>query len=504
MEWPVAECPSEPTTDAAGVAFAPTPGEATTTPRLQGRLGVGSIVFAILAWAAPLLVVVGLMPAMIGFAGEGVVPGLLLTMVILLVFSVGYGALTRYVDRPGAFYTYITAGLGNRLGLGGAFVALFTYSVLLLSTWAAFGFYARQFFVEGLGLFSMPWYVFALAGVVLTGLSGYVQVEFSAKTLAIALSVEVLLVLLVNLRIFFDGGPDGVPAAAFTWNGVASGGFGLAVLFAFLCFGGFESSAIYREEAKDPIKTVPRATYVAVVVIGSFYLLAATAMLTGIGSGGIEAARQGADVSTMFSDLALKYVGAVMPSIVNGLVILSTYATLLSQHNAVSRYLYSFGRDGVLPAVLGKAHPKHHSPFRASLLVTCLEIVAVLVIAAVTAFEAVGTDAFVVYIRVNGVGAVGIVVLLWLVSLAVLMYFKRNPVWGTGLWRTVVAPLLGLAGISVVFVLSVSNLDKLIGAGPLVSAALAVLVPLVFVVGWVYGNVLRNRRADVYARIGRQ
>ncbi|MFZ3572207.1 APC family permease [Streptomyces sp. BH097] len=484
-----------------------TSGPGDTQPqRIQGRLGVGSVVFAVLAWAAPLLVIVGVLPSMTGFAGVGVVPALLVTMMIVLVFSVGYNALTRYVDRPGAFYAYITAGMGRNLGLGGAFVALFTYSLLLLSTWAAFGFYARHFFVEDLGVPSLPWYLFALAGVALAGVSAYGNVEFSAKTLAVALSIEILLVLIVNLRIFFDGGPDGVSTELFTSDGVTTGGFGLAVLFAFLCFGGFESSAIYREEVKDPVNTITRATYVAVLVIGAFYILAAIAMVTGLGSRGIAEAQQGAEVSTMFSDLAKQYVGAVMPSLVDGLVIISTYATLLAQHNAVARYLYSFGRDGVFSTSLGTAHPKHHSPYRASFFVTGMEIIAVLVIAAVTAFEAVGSDAFTVYIRANGIGAVGIVVLLWLVSLAVIMYFRRHPADGPrgGAWRTRAAPILGLVGISAVFVLSVSNLDALIGAGPIVSAVLAVLVPLVFVVGWVCARTLRTRRPDVYARIGRQ
>ena len=87
-----------------------------------------------------------------------------------------------------------------------------------------------------------------------------------------------------NLRVFFDGGPDGPPLNALTWEGASTGNFGLVLLFAMLCFGGFESSAIYREEAKDPNKTIPRATYVAVILIGLFYLVAAWAMLTALGT----------------------------------------------------------------------------------------------------------------------------------------------------------------------------------------------------------------------------
>lgn len=478
--------------------------EAQGTTELRGQLGVGSILFSVVAWAAPLLVVVGLMPSMIAYAGNGIIAALAASTIILLLFSVGFTAVTRYVDRPGAFYAYITAGLGKDIGLGGAFLAMSGYLVLLLSTWAAFGVYARQLVVDTFHGPDFPWYLYGIIGAVLAGVAAYRRIEFSAKTLGIALILEVVLVLVFNLRVFADGGPDGPPMNALPWEGASTGNFGLALLFAMLCFGGFESSAIYREEAKEPDKTIPRATYVAVILIGLFYLVAAWAMLTALGSEGIADAQAGGAVASMFGDLAAAYIGNVVPGIINVLVISSTFACLLAQHNAVARYAYSLGKDGVLPRTLGVAHARHHSPYVASLIVSVLEVAAVVVIAAATAFEAVGTDAFTVYIRLNGLGAIVVVALLVLVSVAVLFYFRRHPAAGRGLWKTTVAPALGLAGLAVVLVLSFVNVDTLIGAGPVASLALTLVIPLVWIGGIAYARWLRRGRASVYARIGRQ
>ncbi|MEU9885009.1 hypothetical protein [Sphaerisporangium sp. NPDC051011] len=107
---------------AAGLSEANRPGGAPddgSQPSLQGNLGVASVFFSVLAWAAPLLVVVGLMPSMIGFAGSGIIASFAATTRILLLFSIGYTTITRYVDRPGAFYRNAgqCSGLHFRLGV---------------------------------------------------------------------------------------------------------------------------------------------------------------------------------------------------------------------------------------------------------------------------------------------------------------------------------------------------------------------------------------------------
>lgn len=376
--------------------------------------------------------------------------------------------------------------------------------MLLLSTWAAFGVYGRQLIVDTFHGPDLPWYLYGLLGAVLAGIAAYRKIEFSAKTLGVALILEVVLVLVFNLRVFFDGGPDGPPLNALTWEGASTGNFGLVLLFAMLCFGGFESSAIYREEAKDPNKTIPRGTYVAVVLIGVFYLVAAWAMLAALGTQGVADARAGGAVASMFGDLAATYVGSVVPGIINVLVISSTFACLLAQHNAVARYAYSLGKDGALPRILGAAHARHHSPFVASLIVSALEVAAIIAIAAGTAFDAAGTDAFTVYIRLNGLGAIVVVALLVLVSVAVLVYFRQHKVPGRGVWKTTVAPALALGSLALVLVLSFLNVDALIGAGPLASLSFTLFIPLVWVGGIVYARWLKKAKPPVYEKIGRQ
>lgn len=472
--------------------------------QLKGRLGVGSIVFTVVSWAAPLLIVVGQMPAIIGFAQEGIVAAFTVVTVIVLLFAVGYAELTRHVERPGAFYAYITAGLGRAAGLGGAFVAVFGYTILVLFVWIAFGVYARQLVTDTLGGPDLPWYLYGIVGAVVAAWFSHRQIDFSAKFLGLAMMLEVVLVLAFNAVVFINGGPTGIPAEPLSPEAMASGNFGLALLFGMLSFIGFESAAIYREEAKNPEKTIPRATYIAVFLIGAFYILASWALLTALGTDGVAHAGE-ADVTTMFGSLAANYMGAAVPNLINVLVVTSTFACLLTSRNAAARYMYSLGRDGVFPARLGVAHPRRHSPYVASLTIFALEILTVVLIAVGTGFEFVGTNAYTFYIRAAGLGAIAIVFLMCLVAAAVLGYFTKYPAAANGrTWKTKITPVLGLVGLLLILVLGLINVDALIGAGPLVSFLLTLVLPAIFIAGLLYARSLRTKRPHVYAKIGRQ
>lgn len=103
--------------------------EAAAPHRLSGGLGPGAIVFMVVAAAAPLTVIAGTVPLGISAGNGAAYPAsYLVCTVILLFFAVGFTAMSRRVPGAGAFYTYITHGLGRHVGLGAAFLALLTYT----------------------------------------------------------------------------------------------------------------------------------------------------------------------------------------------------------------------------------------------------------------------------------------------------------------------------------------------------------------------------------------
>lgn len=88
--------------------------------RLEGRMGGVSLALTVLAFSAPLSVVSGYIPFTIVFNGMGAPFAFVLATAILLLFSVGYVTMAKWLPRPGAFYAFISTGLGKATGLGAA------------------------------------------------------------------------------------------------------------------------------------------------------------------------------------------------------------------------------------------------------------------------------------------------------------------------------------------------------------------------------------------------
>ena len=152
-------------------------------------------------------------------------------------------------------------------------------------------------------------------------------------------------------------------------------------MFAFASFIGFESAALYGEEAEDPERSIPRATITAVVLIGVFYCLTSWVI---VGAGGVAqaAALPADDVGSLVFDQAEAYLGETFVSIMAVFFVTSVLASLLAMHNAASRYMFALGREGLLPRRLGQFHPRRYAPSYASATQSVVNAVVVLAFAA--------------------------------------------------------------------------------------------------------------------------
>ena len=276
----------------------------------------------------------------------------------------------------------------------------------------------------------------------------------------------------------------------------------LAFLFATNSFFGFESAAILREEAKDPVKTVKRATYTAVILVGTFYFFSALAMVTALGESGVNNATFDS-ASTMFSDLIGKYVAPWMPQIIAILMITSSFATALAQHNTVTRYLYSFGKDGVLWNKLGRVHQKSTSPYIASFVLSIVEIIAILILMITSKFEPMGDGPYNFFVRTGGLGAATLIFALCFVCIAIFLFFRKNPQFEVGLWKGTITPLLAFAGLLFILICAVVNIDELIGMSYGASLGLAFIIPIIFLIGFFYAKYLKKNKNEIYQKIGR-
>lgn len=464
------------------------------TAQLSGRLGPVAIAFMVVAAAAPLTVIGGNMPLAMGLGnGPGAPMGFVIASVVLLLFSIGFVAMTPYVPEAGAFYAYVTKGLGGRPGTGIAVVALIAYTAIQVGIYGYIG-WAIDDTVQHYGGPSLPWPVYALGVLVVVALLGYRHIELSAKVLGIALALEIGVVVLLDLVVLgATPGPSAVTLTSFAPDTFLEGSLGVAVLFALTGFIGFEATAVFRDEARDPERTIPRATYMAVGVIGGFYALTTWVFVVAVGPDNVTAVAEQtlSGNGNMLLDEAGNALGSLGRDVVNVLLLTSLFACVLSFHNVIARYQFVLADRGLLPRRLATVHPRHHSPSVSSLTqtVTAVAIVAVLAIA--------GVDPLVgVFGSMAGVATVGMVVLMLSTSMAVLAFFLGHRDLSTGRrGRTVLAPASACLGLVASGWLVLSNFTLVTGGSATLSAILAAIPFAGFLVGWVIGPTGWRRRS---------
>lgn len=459
--------------------------------RLSGTLGVGSIVFMVIAAAAPLSVLGSAAPLGIMLGnGIGFPSMFIVSAVILLLFSVGLSTMSQYLAKPGAFFTYVGHGLGRPLGLTAAWLAMISYTAMEVAILAFLG-STLSTTVQELGGPNLTWWFYTLAMIVVIGLLGYRHIELSSKVLGVLLIAEIAIVLIMSFSIVFHGGADGLSAAPFDPRNAVSGAPGLGLMFAISGFIGFEATAIFRDEAKEPKRTIPRATYLAVIVIGIFYSFTSWALVMGWGpSGAVTEATK--HTGTMVLDTAQRYIGTVGLGILNTLLLTSIFACCMSFHNIITRYQHAMAMTSVLPGSLARVHPKHGSPHFSSLVQSITAGVLTLL------FGLLHMDPIVQVLSwFAGVSTLGVVILMALTCIAVLVYFRRVPL-KHGLWRTVIAPVLGLIGLVISVALIVGNFTTLIGGSltlALILIAVTVIAPLF---GLLQARRIRRTKPDAY------
>ncbi|MDV6286974.1 APC family permease [Rhodococcus jostii] len=462
----------------------------------KGRLGPTAVVLTVMAYLAPLAAAAGYIPLVIGFGnGLGAPLVFLVCGAVLALFSFGYLAMVRQVPRPGAFYAYVSAGLGKRVGLGSGALTLSFYLMSAMGFYIFGGVSLSNLLRSNFGL-DLPWWLYVAVLGAIVFFCAYRGLEFNVRILGFVVALEITIIAAFNVVALIRGVPSGYSAEPFTWGAFTSGSVAVAALFAIAFFVGFESTAIYREEVRNPRRTIPLATYAVIATISLFYFVTAYCLIISIGTDTVVTDAS-ADPAGTFNIALAATLGSAFTQIVAVLVVTSVLASELAMVNAMTRYVYSFGVDRVFPKLLGAVHKRHGSPYRAALLTNTLTL------AGVVAVAVSGLDPQVGYGTLSGVMVFGFEAMMLLVSLSAIVYFRRNRGSGEPLWSTLIAPLLSIACFGWLLYFSAARLDLLLGTPTLLSPILFTILGTAFVVGFVYACVLAARKPDVFARIGR-
>ena len=434
----------------------------------------------------PLGSVVALVPVAIGFGvGIGAPIAWAFAGLIMLAFAVGWSRMAAHITNTGAFYAFISHGLGLPLGAAGASVAMLADNALAIAAVGILGSFAGAVVVNLTGV-DLPWYVYAFATLAVIGLAASRRVDLSARLLLIAVVFELILLGILAAGILWQNGLAALPLASFNPSYILAPGVGVTMAVAVWVSLGFEAAAVYGEEARDPRRSVPRASYLSILLITLLYVAVTWVVIAGAGGAAAQDAAA-ADPAGMIFGLYATYTAPWLVHVVEIWSILSIVAACLGCHNLAARYFFVLGRERILPEALGRLSPATGAPWNASL--TQLILMAVIL----GGFALAGTDPYLVLgSGLLGVSVMGIVLLMAVASVAVFWFFRTKA--RGGFVTTALLPVLSCAGMILILALVVLNYGALSGFDQGIMLWVPALIPLVG--GVTLLHVLRLKRSD--------
>ena len=517
------------TADSEAVDAAPK----TSSGLKKGSIGMVAVIFMAVANAAPITAMTGNVPIAVGFGnGLGAPAGFLVATIVLTLFALGYVAMARYITTTGAFYGFISHGLGQVWGMASGVLATFAYIVFEGSLIGGCAYFANDAINTILGV-DVPWLLIAVIAIAAIALLCYFDISLTAAILGVTLTAEVLVLLALAFSVIIKGGPDGfmlsqtvlpnnafesLPGGAFG-TAAATGSMAIGLFFAFWSWVGFETTAVYGEESRNPKKIIPRATIIAVVGLGLFYTFISAMVIAGNGAKTSINASISASPLDLFFNLVSANLGGVILDVYKALLVIGSFACALAFHNAASRYLFALGREipsEKIKSTIGSTHPRHGSPWVASTIQSVITLLIVLSFAFFTAVQVpdangtpVDTPALVPYVNVYGllalIGTAAILLVQAICSAAVIWFFWVRKTHRGNVITTLICPLIG--GLAMLYVVWLLWDNREFAAGLAAKSDVFKVAPYMilaaFVIGLGYALWLRSAKPEVYAEIGR-
>jgi len=368
-------------------------------------------------------------------AGVSVPLTFLLAMITIGLVSYAFIQFNRYFSTTGSVYAFTGASLGPKMGFLSGWSLLLTYLAFTGASSAEAGAFLQSFLTY-FGI-HVSWFPLGVISAILIWSLAFLEVRISARVMLIFEGVSILLILILTFVILSRGGASGhLPSTPFTFGGNSFSNIGLAGVFAFLSFAGFEGASSLGEETDNPKRAIPIAIASAVFLTGLFYVLVSYSQSVGFG---IDAKGLSAFSSSTapLGDLAARYMSSSFAAAIMFGAALSAFSSGLGTATTGSRLLYSLGRDGFVSKKLGNVHKKYRSPYVALAVVMIVGMVEMIGLSGDK-----GTDVF------GYLGTIGVLALL-LAYLATnfggLVLFARKRVWRGAV---LIVPVLAICALA--------------------------------------------------------
>lgn len=354
-------------------------------------LGVPSLVLLGLVYMVP-LTIFSTYGIVVELTGGRLSAAYAAALVVMLFTARSYGRMAKAFPFAGSAYTYATRSFGAGLGFMAGWSLLLDYLLLPMINYLLIGIYLNAAFP------GVPAWLFIVVSIVAVTVLNIVGITAVARANFVVVGLQGLFIVLFVVLAWVSISGSGTVDLLAPFTGV-DGADGLSPILAgaaILCLSylGFDAVSTFAEETRNPQRSIPQAIMLTTVLAGLIFLglayishlLLPVGTFTSPDSAAIEV------VGTAGGNLLVAFFTAAY--------IAGSLGSALTSQASVSRIIFSMGRSRVLPAVLGRLHPRLRTPVVPIVLTSAVALLA-LVLDLTTVSSLISFGALVAFSVVN-------------------------------------------------------------------------------------------------------
>ena len=346
-------------------------------------------------------------------AGNGTWLAYVIATIGLVLVSLNINQFARRSASPGSLYSYISRGLGPTAGVISGWSLFLAYLCAAMVVLCAFASYTNVVLGE-FGFHFSPILLYAVcAGV--SWYYAYTDIQLSAILMLILELASVSLISILAVIVLFGRGFT-IDTSQILLEGVSSEGLRLGLVLAVFSYIGFESATALGDEAKNPLRSIPKSVILSTVLSGLFFILLSYTEVLAFSNYKTPLNKTDAPLSVVANLAGVNLLGIA----ISGAITFSFLAATIASINAAARIFFSMARHGIFHSSIGQAHKKNETPHVAVNLST---LFAFLVPASISLFGIRDLD---IYGYLGSIGAYGFLLVYIMVSVAAPVYLHRK------------------------------------------------------------------------------
>ena len=378
-------------------------------------LGFPQLLAQSVALISPTMTAVLIIPLAFSIAGDATWFSYLFATIMLMFVVGGLNQFARRSTTTGSMYAYVARGLGAAAGVMSGWALVWCYFFIGTAGLCGFALMSQQF-LGGIGVHGTvtPLVFFLLSGVV-GSFVAFRDVRLSAMLTLILEGLSVACILALSAVILFKHGFH-VDTQETSLHGFSLKSLDFSVVVCIFSLVGFEAASTMGGEARNPLKTVPKAVVWSLIITGLFMVIMCYVEVLGAAHAKLDLASLGAPLQTLSSAYGVSVFK--VPVSLGGMI--SFFALTLSCVNSGTRILLPLAKHGFVSGRLHRTHATNLTPH------TAIGAYYVVLLVEVFVWHLAGGSVLTMFNDAGTLAATGFLFSYFMITVAAPLYLRKR------------------------------------------------------------------------------